>query len=398
MAGTGKTFLLDAAREAWEERGFTVIGAALAAKAAGGLTKGARISSRTIESLIGRIDWGRDKGQELLDAKTVLVVDEAGMVDTRRMEKLLSETARAGATLILVGDHQQLQPIDAGGPFAALVKNLGAVKLREIIRQREEWMREAVHQFAAGDARGGLSRYAEAGMLDVAESKTEAIERLIATWAEQRSNDLKETLILAGTNADVDALNDLAQAARFRAGELVQDKVCFVGKTRFFAGDRVVFGRNDRTLGVVNGDFGIVEDVVVTPILGRTRLLVRLDREETGKLPFGRRTPAPLRVTVADPAETQLRLAYAVTTHKAQGATVDRSFVLAGGWMQDRELSYVQMSRAREKTWVFTSESDAGEDLCMLTAAMSRTRAKTLASVLVSQPAASRRNDLRLSH
>lgn len=397
MAGTGKTFLLKAAREAWEKEGMTVLGAALAAKAALGLRKEAGIESRTIKSLLMTIEARRAAGQEMLDAKSVLVVDEAGMVDTRNMERLLVETSRAGAKLVLVGDPRQLQPIEAGGPFAALVERLGAKTLSTIVRQHEEWMREAVHQFAAGDARGGLGRYAEAGYLEVAATKAAAVDGLIEHWKRDRTADLKESLVLAGTNVEVDELNEKVQSIRLRAREIDDRKVVFSGRTRFLIGDRVVVGRNDRTLGVMNGDFGVVEDITRSPILGRPRLLIRLDRTEPRTAFFGLGAPCAVRILLDDLESAKLRLGYAVTTHKAQGATVDRTFVLAGGWMQDRELSYVQMSRAREKTWVFTSEADAGEDLSLLASTMSRSRGKTLAVEHFQTRGADRSSGIELS-
>lgn len=359
MAGTGKSYLLGAAREAWEAEGMQVVGTALAAKAARELETSAGIHSRTLASLC----FALEQGKPLLDAKTVLVIDEAGMVGTRTMERVLRHAESAGAKVVLVGDERQLQPIDAGSPFRGLLERLGGATLTEITRQRESWMREAVHQLADGDARGALSEFAVHGCLHVGKDREETMRQLVQDWAKEPCGDA--TLILAGTRADAAALNRLVQNARLQHGALESGLAACAGEQRFFAGDRVVFTKNHKLLGVMNGDFGTLEAV-----LKGSQVLVRLDREVRG---------VPVRVSLDLPHFTDLALGYAVTTHKAQGVTLERTLVLAGGWMQDRELSYVQMSRARGETHIFVTERDAGEDIAALTHSMELSRRKDMA-------------------
>ena len=143
-------------------------------------------------------------------------------------------------------------------------------------------------------------------------------------------------------------------------------------------GARVLFTRNDRKLGVSNGDFGTVFDIDKSHVLGRASITVVLDRTQPPVFGSGAgRFPA--LVTLDPMTYEDFRLGYAATTHKSQGATVDRVFALAGGWMQDRELSYVEMSRSRQFTRVFTTDADAGEDLCDLAQTMGRSHQKNLA-------------------
>lgn len=118
-AGTGKSYLLGAAREAWESSGYRIHGTALSGIAALNLSKSSGIESRTIASLFYRLD----KNTLHLDARDVLVVDEAGMLGTRTMERLVCEAESAGAKLVLMGDWQQLQSIEAGAPFRAIAEN-----------------------------------------------------------------------------------------------------------------------------------------------------------------------------------------------------------------------------------------------------------------------------------
>ena len=145
-AGTGKSAMLGVAREAWESAGYTVRGAALSGIAAENLEGGSGIASRTIASL--EHAWGRDRDQ--LGPKDVLVVDEAGMIGTRQMERLLSAADQAGAKVVLVGDPEQLQAIEAGAAFRALSERHGATEITEIRRQRTDWQRDATRWLATG--------------------------------------------------------------------------------------------------------------------------------------------------------------------------------------------------------------------------------------------------------
>lgn len=396
MAGTGKTRLLRAAHEAWTKQGFHVIGCALSARAAAELKKGADIESSTIKSFFLRHDpsftekatrrLAHDARQlaraalkkktwrlktPKLTARTVLVVDEAGMVGTRDMERLIARVRHAGGKVVLVGDASQLQAIDAGAPFRKLCELLGTARLSEIRRQKDPWMRQAVQDFAAGDARAGIAAYASRGLLSCGETKQDAIKKLVADWFQHRAEDLSNSLILAGTRADIKELNRVVQVERRRRGALGTKDGARRGDEEFYVGDRVLFTKNKRRQGYLNGDFGVVEEIRRRGLLGAFELTVRLDRTvAAGRLAL------PVRVTVKLSKDTPLTLGYATTTHKAQGATVDRTFVLAGGWMQDRELSYVQMSRHRDSCRLYAAEPELGEDLAELVKAMERSRQK----------------------
>ena len=223
MAGTGKTTLLHSARIAWELEGYEVHGAALSGKAAEGLVQGTGIQSETLKRTLRDLSNGRLR----LHQKSVLVVDEAGMVGTRMMRQLIEKIESAGAWLVLIGEDKQLQPIDAGGPFTEIKKRLGAAHLTDIRRQRAEWARNTVKDFAAGDAKKGLQAFAERGLLVVESDRRKAMESLIVAWKEQGISQPQEQLILTGTRQEASVLNRMAQEERKKAGRLQGNGDCY---------------------------------------------------------------------------------------------------------------------------------------------------------------------------
>lgn len=349
LAGTGKSTLFAVAAEVWREQSRTCQGAALAGKAASGLAEATSIPSQTLHRTLKDLRLGRLR----LDPKSVLIVDEASMVGTRQLHALVAACQGAGATLVLCGDPGQLQPIDAGGPFAALLARYGAAELTDIRRQREEWARQAVKDIAGGHAGPALAEFDRRGLLDQTDEPLAAIAHLAAAWSGEGTSAPTATLMLAHTNADVTALNGLAQSKRLEAGELSGSPVHFLTEP-VYVGDRVVFTRNHAGLAVFNGDLGVVV------CAGPHAVTVALDRGPDIQL---------------DPSVyPHCRLAYCLTSHKAQGMTTERTFVLVGGGMQDRHTSYVQLSRARSETRLFASE-----ELPDLERHMNRSRPKTLA-------------------
>ncbi len=356
LAGTGKTYIMEAAREAWEKEDYTVLGCTLAATAAKRLQEDSGIQSETLHKMLWRIEEGYLK----LDEKSIVVVDEAAMVGTRQLQTLIRAVGEAQAKLVLVGDDRQLQAIDAGAPFASMAKRFGASELNDIRRQRKEWARDAVVEFSRGEAKKALNRFRERGLVSLLDSKREAIAKLVRDYEKAVGlSGFKETMVLAGTRVEARKLNQEIQLRR-KANSELGDRV-FAGEVAFYVGDRVLFRKNSKRQGVLNGDRGEV-------------VAVR-ENEMTVRLDDGNR----VTIDVRDHELVAPHLGYAATTHSMQGATVDRCLVLCGGSMQDREATYVQASRSREETRIYTDRISAGEEFEDMVRAMERTRAKDLA-------------------
>ena len=356
-AGTGKSMLLGVAREAWEDAGYRVQGLALSGIAAENLESGSGIASRTIASL--EHQWAKDR--ELLDTRDVLVIDEAGMIGSRQMERLLSAAKNAGAKVVLVGDPEQLQAIEAGAAFRSIAERHSHVEISQVRRQHEDWQRDATRRLATGRTGEALAAYEARGMVHTAETRDQAREDLVERWDRERvAEPDKSRIILTHTNDEVRELNLTARDRLRQAGALGEDVTVKAerGERSFAAGDRLMFLKNDRGLGVKNGMLGEIEQV------SPTQMSVRLDA--------GRSVVFDLK------DYAQVDHGYAATIHKSQGVTVDRAHVLATPGL-DRHGAYVALSRHRDSVQIHYGR-DEFEDLGKLTRVLSRERAKDMAS------------------
>lgn len=375
FAGAGKSTMLAAARRAWEADGYRVHGAALAGKAAEELSASSGIASRTLASW----ELGWENGRSILGHRDILVIDEAGMIGSRQLCRFVQQVEARGAKLVLVGDHEQLQAIGAGSPFRAIVERTGAIELTEIRRQKEDWQRQASIALATRRTPEALAQYDQQNAIRFADDRQQACADLVRDYlADRRDNPRHSRIALAHRRVDVRAINDAirqglqaegvlakgsgndaANDAGQTDGEIVFQTVN--GRRAFAAGDRIVLLQNDRDLGVKNGMLGTVD--AVEP----DALHLRLDGG-TGRQNNGR------SITIRPKHYQFFDHGYATTIHKAQGATVDRSFVMASATM-DRHLTYVAMTRHRLQAMLYAAR-DAFRDMHALTAGMSRSGLK----------------------
>ena len=356
-AGTGKSAMLGVAREAWESAGYEVRGVALSGIAAEKLEGGSGIASRTIASL--EHGWGQ--GRDLLTTRDVLVIDEAGMVGTRQLERVLSHAAQARAKVVLVGDPKQLQAIEAGAAFRSIHERHGGAEIGEVRRQRQDWQRDATRDLASGRTGHALEAYRSHDRLHEAQTREQARDDLIERWNRDRqASPDRSRIILTHTNDEVRALNEAARMRMRAAGDLGDDVQLKVdrGARNFASGDRVMFLQNERGLGVKNGTLGTVERVSAQSVSVRTddSRSVNFDFKDYNRIDHG----------------------YAATIHKAQGMTVDRAHVLATPGM-DAHASYVALSRHRDGVELHYGRDDFA-NAERLRRTLSRDRAKDMAS------------------
>ena len=344
-AGDGQDLRLGIARHAWQLDGYRLLASAPTGIATMSLQGEGFEDVATCDRLLGDLDRGREQ----LDARTVLVVDEAGMVGSRKLNRLLEHAQQAQAKAVLVGDDRQLASIDAGGGFRALRLRLGASELVENRRQHQAWEREALDLIRTGLVEEAVAAYQAHDRVVAADSKPAATLALLQDWwtaYQQADHDpTQEVVVLAARRTEVDRLNTACQellAARCRLGSdrlQVEDRQLAVG-------DRVVCGHNAiAELGVANGSRG-----TITALDPQARTLtIRLDGTDgrTVILPTsyldGRRQGERNR---------RVDLAYATTGHRAQGLTRGRALVRLTG-TEDVNWLYVQLSRARQDTRLY---------------------------------------------
>lgn len=350
-AGTGKTTLLGIAKDAWEANGYRVLGTSLSGIAAQNLQESG-IQSRTVDSLLLSLD----KGTLELNSNDVIVVDEAGMVDSRRLTEILVQAQAAAAKVVMLGDPEQLQPIQAGAPFRTIAERIGYSTLDEIVRQFVDndseltsKMRQASKDFATNDTIAGLICYEQLGCVYSHATKQDAIDAIISAWNNGRKPGVTQ-IMLAYTRKDVAELNDKARAI-LNSNHVLKNSHILQVKNRdneclcksFAVNERIYFIKNDSSLGVKNGSLGRIEKI------NGNNLVVLLDTGNT------------ISFDLKDYA--YIDYGYAATTHKSQGVTVDRTYFLADKYL-DRHATYVAATRHRSHleihydTETFKSQQD----------------------------------------
>lgn len=343
-AGSGKTTVTRTIAEAYRSAGYEVLGAAPTGKAKGNLEESLPGSQvETVDYYLKR--WDEGTGRRFFEHQ-VLIVDEAGMVGTEKLSRLLEHVRRGDGRVILVGDPDQLSPLDAGRPFADLLHDLPHAELVTIFRQSSEWQREATYDFAMGGALSAVKRYDAEGAVVYhgpagwGGAKDALAERYVEALVDRPE---ASRLALAYTRRDVGDLNRRIRRRRIEQGDLASEGAR-IGRHEVSVGDRLVFRRNDHRGhhvgpgGVSNGSLGTVTGVATD------RLEVSLDEGRTVSF---------------DPREYESwDLGYAVTIHRSQGSTVDEAFVFDTPGMTP-DLGYVAWTRHRHHLEVHAVSEEA---------------------------------------
>ena len=341
-AGTGKTYATVAAAEGWAAGSHELHVAAPTWRAANVL-RAEGLDATSIARLLAQFDRKAANDEAPMRPGSVLLIDEAGMVDSATLARLIDHAEAADAKLVLIGDPAQLGEIEAGGLFAAIANRSEPIYLDEVIRHHHELDREGAKRIREGEGGEALDIYRSSERVIVAADPEARREEMVNDWW-QSFGQGEDALMVAKRNAEVAKLNELARA-RMRAEGRLGEAEIKVGEARFAAGDQVITRVNDHKARIYNRERWRVES---------------LDPESGAVVLDGIDTPGQVcvdsvylgRVTnYGDPA---LQHAYAATTYQAQGATVDRAYVMADPSM-DRQEFYVAASRSREETYFYAT-------------------------------------------
>ena len=347
VAGSGKTTVMAAVRDAFETGGFTVVGTSTSGQAARTLGKEAGLSeSRTLASLRWRLEHDRMR----LTPHHVLVLDEAGMAADRDVSFLLDQARLAGSKVVMVGDDRQLGAVSVGGAMGALVERHGGIvhTLDQNVRQRTEAEREALAELRAGNVTRAVGFYLDHGRVICERTRTEALDTLVDQWATDTLSG-KDAAMFAWRRANVAELNRLARERMAAEGRLSGPELVAPGGASYAAGDRII------TLAPAAGGQVVTSERGVVTAVDLEHVRIAVETED------GRRYWFEQEAIGA----SQLAHGYATTVHRSQGATHDIAHVFEDGG--GRELAYVAMSRARENTQLYLAADDlaqAREDLC----------------------------------
>jgi len=355
-AGVGKSYLLDSIRKSHETDGYRVLGLAPTHKVALDLKDSGFKESKTCHAFLFAIKNNR----ETLNDKTLVVVDEAGMLGTELSVELFHAVKTSGAKLVLVGDDRQLPSVERGGVFKALIERYDSAELSEVRRQSMGWQKDISEDLSKGNVQSAVQLLQEQGALKWNGTKEEALADLLTTWATSRDLNPKGShQILAQKNVHVDALNQGAREILRDQGKLGEEELtCMTGRGRasFAEGDRIQLTTTDKSQGLVNGWFGTVET-----LHEKTKTLtVRFDNGVNKNINPGQ--------------YDGLRHGYASTVYKAQGSTLDHVFVLHSN-TSNQATNYVALTRQTKSLSLFVAKEETPNEAALISQ-MSRETAK----------------------
>lgn len=368
LAGTGKTYTMNALRELCEAENIKVRGVCFTGKAADGLKKESGIPSFTIHSFLGKLEkesgikadseskdgirqhWDFSKVKPTQE-REIWIVDEAGLVDNHLMDELQQAAIAYNAQVVFSGDYDQLPPVGAGEPFKALIEaGAGTAYLEDIRRQQDLELLEAVRQSVKGDTLKTYEILEKRGDFREIGNRDDRREEIRYIMGQTRLEDYKNQLLLVSTNGSRKEYNDKIRRNYIRTGQLEEGTTFKITshngekdvteERRFARRDRIIFTANNSRLGVLNGTMGQIEAI-------------------QGSV-FTVRTDSGEQVTFDIGQYNSIDYSYAVTNYKAQGMGVD--FVVADmpttGRGQNRNAAYVDLSRAKQRAIVFTDNKE----------------------------------------
>jgi AAA domain/TrwC relaxase len=337
-AGSGKTHAVAAGARAWEAEGGEVIGLTCAQSARDVLAAAGIRNSYNTTKFLMRVKRGMP-----LRPGTLFVVDEGSMVSITHLAQIIDLAEQHDCKVFVIGDHEQLTAVEAGGGMTMLAGHLGHTQLAVPVRFEQEWERDASLRLRQGD-KTALDAYAEHGRI-IGGSREEALDLARQGYVAHRLGG-EDALLMAHDRQDCRELSRMIRDDLIHLG-LVDDgpSIQISEGERASAGDAIVCRENDARVEtdpghkLTNGDIFQIESVGESGAC--VRRVLDVDRE-TGQMRLADHAffygQSKLR-TVTD-------LAYAVTGHKGMGGTVSAGSAFITG-REPLEWLYVALTRGR---------------------------------------------------
>lgn len=336
-AGVGKSYVLRPIREVHEASGYRVIGLAPTHKVAQDMLEEGFKEATTCHAFL----FAQKNQRNTIDARTLLIVDEAAMLSTELQIELFNGARRAGSKVLLVGDSRQLSSIQKGGMFEVLAEKFGSVEITDVKRQPILWQKEVSEFLSRGEVKEAVYLLNEHKRIFFSETKETSCAALINAWSQDHADDSHSNkLILAQRNVDVDALNLAVRDIRRARGDLGDHDYEIMtkrGPQRFAEGDRIQLTETDKTQNLFNGNFGVIKKITETAC---TIL------QDNGQ-----------EITFNPETYIGLRHGYAGTIYKAQGSTLPKTYVLHDQ-ATNLNNSYVSLTRQTKDVKVFISQEE----------------------------------------
>ena len=341
-AGVGKSYVLSPIAEAYQKAGYQVLGLAPTHKASNNLQR----SGFDVTMTAHRFVFAAHNNKISLPSKSLIVIDEAGMIGTEHFVELMNAAKQFGSKVLLVGDERQLASIQRGDMLEELAQRHGSVLIDEIKRQQDGWQKDVARSLADGKFDRAVRVLDQESKIHWSQDKNDAKAHLMEDWAKDvrrsigQGEGIGNRFILAIRNFDVDALN---MASRYllkdwgqveaQDYEIKNDR----GRYLFAVGERIQFAKSDKDLGIVNGWTGRIKS------LNEKQIRIKLDSGKELKF---------------DPAEYQgLRYGYAGTVYKSQGATLEKTYILHDR-VGDAKNSYVALTRFAKDIGIYVNKDE----------------------------------------
>ncbi|MCI1749939.1 MAG: AAA family ATPase [Megasphaera cerevisiae] len=371
IAGSGKTTMLEHAQMLLNIKNVKVVGMAFTGKAADAMKTEANIEASTIHRFLNQLDSnkstkaGLKNSWDFSDVKPakkpeIWFVDESSMLTDNLLSHVLKAAEKRQSKIIFLGDSHQLLPIGAGNGFARMIEKnqVPVIHMKEITRQENgSELKKAVEVLSGKFPQEKKESLIEPLKNNISELplRKSRINKIVKDYCSYSLEEQKKTVVLVAQNNDRNEINQKIRK-RLIFNKFIEDGKAFdvinnygkLQKKNFSVGDKILFTKNDwnvcdnvgNYIGVKNGQLGeitLIKDQIICV-----------------------KTHAGSTIDINMNTYKNIDYAYAMTSYKAQGITVDNALIsydTAQTQSNTRNKFYVDVSRARKNIHIYVDDT-----------------------------------------